>query len=99
MSFERLGVLPESDARFGDLSVVDLIGNTPLIRLTKAQIIQQGLALGVNFALTSSCYDPAADGAACGRCDSCSLRLKGFREAGKTDPRRYAIASADNSGR
>ena len=58
--------------------------HTPLIRLTKAQIIQQGLALGVDFALTSSCYDPAADGVACGRCDSCSLRLKGFREAGQT---------------
>ena len=67
--------------------------HTPLIRLTKAQIVQQGLALGVDFALTSSCYDPAADGAACGRCDSCTLRLKGFREAGQNDPRRYAIAT------
>lgn len=64
--------------------------HTPLVKMTKAQIIQQGIALGVDFALTSSCYDPAADGAACGRCDSCTLRLKGFREAGRTDPRAYS---------
>lgn len=64
--------------------------HTPLIHWTKAQIIQKGLDLGVDFALTSSCYDPAPDGAACGRCDSCSLRLKGFAELGREDPRRYA---------
>jgi 7-cyano-7-deazaguanine synthase len=64
--------------------------NTPLIDLTKAQIIQKGLELNVNYGVTSSCYDPAPDGAACGTCDSCRLRLKGFKEAGGTDPRRYA---------
>ena len=64
--------------------------HTPLIHWTKAQIIQKGLDLGVDFALTSSCYDPAPDGAACGRCDSCTLRLKGFAELGREDPRRYA---------
>jgi len=64
--------------------------HTPLIHWTKAQIIQKGLDLGVDFALTSSCYDPAPDAAACGRCDSCTLRLKGFREIGRDDPRRYA---------
>jgi 7-cyano-7-deazaguanine synthase len=64
--------------------------HTPLIHWTKAQIIQKGLDLGVDFALTSSCYDPAPDGAACGRCDSCTLRLKGFAELGRDDPRRYA---------
>jgi len=64
--------------------------HTPLIHLTKAQIIQKGLELGVDFAHTSSCYDPTPEGAACGRCDSCLLRLKGFREIGKQDPRRYA---------
>lgn len=64
--------------------------HTPLIHLTKAQIIQKGLELGVNYEATSSCYDPASDGAACGTCDSCRLRLKGFKEAGSEDPRKYA---------
>ena len=63
--------------------------HTPLIDLTKAQIIQRGLELGVDYANTTSCYDPAPDGAACGTCDSCRLRLKGFKEAGTTDPRPY----------
>lgn len=66
--------------------------HTPLINLTKAQIIQQGLDLGVDYALTTSCYDPAPDGAACGGCDACRLRLKGFAEAGQTDPIRYRAA-------
>jgi len=55
---------------------------TPLIRMTKAEIIRQGLALGVDYSLTHSCYDPLPDGTSCGECDSCQLRLKGFREAG-----------------
>ncbi len=63
--------------------------HTPLIQLTKAQIIQRGLNLGVDYSLTSSCYDPDPDGVACGRCDSCLLRLKGFAECGITDPIRY----------
>jgi 7-cyano-7-deazaguanine synthase len=62
---------------------------TPLIDLTKAQIIQLGLSLGVDYAATQSCYDPAPDGAACGHCDACHLRLKGFAEAGVKDPARY----------
>jgi len=64
--------------------------HAPLIELTKAQIIQAGLALGVDYAVTHSCYDPAADGGACGRCDACHLRRKGFAEAGVPDPTRYA---------
>ena len=60
--------------------------HTPLIRLTKAEIITKGTELGVDYALTSSCYDPAPDGAPCGRCDSCLLRQKGFSEAGVADP-------------
>ena len=60
--------------------------HTPLIDLTKAQIIARGLALGVDYALTSSCYDPSPTGAPCGQCDSCLLRLKGFRENGMEDP-------------
>ncbi|HXH10691.1 MAG TPA: 7-cyano-7-deazaguanine synthase QueC [Alphaproteobacteria bacterium] len=61
----------------------------PLIHLDKAQIIQRGLELGVDYALTHSCYDPAPDGTACGQCDSCLLRLKGFAEAGVADPIAY----------
>lgn len=63
--------------------------HAPLIDLSKAAIIQRGLALGVDYRLTHSCYDPAADGRSCGRCDSCLLRLKGFAEAGITDPIDY----------
>ena len=60
--------------------------HTPLIQLTKAQIIQRGLALGVDYGLTITCYDPTPEGAACGQCDACLLRLKGFAEAGVADP-------------
>jgi len=60
--------------------------HTPLIDLTKAQIIRRGLELGVDYGLTSSCYDPGADARPCGRCDSCQLRAKGFAEAGLVDP-------------
>jgi 7-cyano-7-deazaguanine synthase len=60
--------------------------HAPLIALSKAQIIQEGLRLGVDYAQTSSCYDPGADGRPCGRCDSCVLRAKGFAEAGAQDP-------------
>jgi 7-cyano-7-deazaguanine synthase len=63
--------------------------HTPLIRLSKAQIIQKGLSLGVDYSLTHSCYDPTEDGLACGQCDSCHLRLKGFQEAGVRDPVPY----------
>jgi len=62
--------------------------HTPLIELTKAQIIARGTALGVDYGLTSSCYDPGADGCPCGQCDSCLLRAKGFAEAGLADPLR-----------
>jgi 7-cyano-7-deazaguanine synthase len=63
--------------------------HTPLIQLTKAEIIRRGLALGVDYRWTSSCYDPDPQGRACGRCDSCLLRLKGFAEAGAVDPIAY----------
>lgn len=62
---------------------------TPLIRLTKAQIIKKGVELGVDYSLTHSCYDPSSQGLACGECDSCLLRKKGFKEAGISDPTRY----------
>ena len=65
--------------------------HAPLIELTKAEIIRAGLALGVDYGLTHSCYDPSDDGAACGRCDACALRRKGFAEAGVPDPTRYRV--------
>jgi len=63
--------------------------HTPLIDMSKAEIIKRGLELGVDYAMTISCYDPDAAGAACGHCDACQLRLKGFREAGLGDPVSY----------
>src|SRR5688572_1425691 len=66
--------------------------HAPLIHLTKAQIIQRGAELGVDYGMTHSCYDPDPQGRACGRCDSCILRRKGFAEAGVPDPTPYAPA-------
>jgi 7-cyano-7-deazaguanine synthase len=63
--------------------------HAPLLHMTKAQIIRRGSELGVDYGLTSSCYDPAPNGAACGRCDSCALRRRGFVESGIADPTRY----------
>ena len=64
--------------------------HVPLIEMTKAQIIRKGVELGINYGLTWNCYDPAPeDGRACGLCDSCQLRLKGFKEAGLDDPIAY----------
>ena len=68
---------------------------TPLIDLTKREIIELGQRLGVDYALTTSCYDPRADGAACGHCDACQLRLRGFSEAGTSDPAQYAPAAGE----
>lgn len=69
--------------------------HTPLIALSKRDIIEQGLALGVDYGITRTCYDPSPDGAACGRCDACLLRLKGFREAGLEDPAPYQTVSGE----
>jgi 7-cyano-7-deazaguanine synthase len=63
--------------------------HTPLLHLSKADIIRMGTDLGVDYALTHSCYDPTSDGLACGRCDSCVLRLNGFAQAGMSDPVPY----------
>jgi 7-cyano-7-deazaguanine synthase len=65
--------------------------HAPLIRMSKSQIIKKGIELGVDYSLTHSCYDPSASGEACGECDSCLLRLKGFMEAGFKDPVRYKM--------
>jgi len=64
--------------------------HAPLLSMSKSQIIQKGIELGVDFSLTHSCYDPTPDSLACGRCDSCRIRLEGFREAGLKDPIPYA---------
>ena len=63
--------------------------HSPLLKLTKAEIIREGVKLGVDYSLTLSCYDPDVEGRACGRCDSCALRKKGFVDAGVTDPTKY----------
>ena len=63
--------------------------HTPILRMTKAEIIRMGTRLGVDYSLTHSCYDPTTEGLACGRCDSCILRRKGFAQAGLVDPMRY----------
>lgn len=68
--------------------------HAPLLHLTKAGIVARGLELGVDFGLTRTCYDPTPEGLACGRCDACTLRRKGFAELGLTDPAPYAPAGA-----
>ena len=68
--------------------------HTPLVRLSKAEIIRRGTALGVDYRLTHSCYDPDPAGLSCGRCDACRLRLKGFAEAGLEDPLPYQKAES-----
>ena len=67
--------------------------HTPLIELTKGEIVARGLSLGVDYSLTSTCYDPSAEGLACGSCDACLLRLKGFAEIGMGDPARYVVTA------
>lgn len=71
--------------------------HAPLLKLTKKEIIEWGLALGVDYRLTHSCYDPDPEGRACGACDSCQLRLRGFAEAGQADPVAYQQGSDDRS--
>jgi 7-cyano-7-deazaguanine synthase len=86
-AFERMANLA---TKAGVEGVLRFRIHAPLISLTKAQIIRRGLELGVDYGLTSSCYDPSPDGA-CGECDSCVLRRRGFAEAGIADPIRYRL--------
>ena len=86
-AFERMANLA---TRSGVEGRTRLTIRTPLISLTKAAIIRLGVSLGVDYAATTSCYDPGQRGEACGRCDACQLRLKGFSEAGLEDPIEYA---------
>lgn len=82
-AFERMANLATKAGVEGKLK---LKIRTPLIRMTKAEIIRKGLELGVDYGMTHSCYDPSPDGKACGQCDSCVLRKKGFQDAGVPDP-------------
>jgi 7-cyano-7-deazaguanine synthase len=84
-AFERMASL----ATRAGLEGGGIVIHAPLIHLSKADIIRRGQGLGVDFGLTHSCYDPAPGGAACGACDACLLRARGFREAGIPDPTRY----------
>jgi 7-cyano-7-deazaguanine synthase len=86
-AYERLANLAVKAAVEGRM-VVKI--RTPLIAMTKAEIIRTGIRLGVDYSLTHSCYDPPEDGTACGLCDSCHFRRKGFQEAGIPDPTQYA---------
>ncbi len=86
-AFERMANLATKSGVEG-MTKINI--RTPVIRLTKAQIIKKGMELGIDYSVTHSCYDPSPQGLACGRCDSCSLRKKGFKEAGVDDPTRYA---------
>ena len=85
-AFERMANLATKVAVEGKMKIKI---QTPLIHLTKAEIIQKGIELGVDYGITHSCYDPSSEGKACGQCDSCLLRKKGFSEAGIEDPTRY----------
>jgi 7-cyano-7-deazaguanine synthase len=85
-AFERMANLA---TRGGVEGTTPVRIRTPLIDLTKAQIIHRGLELGVDYSLTQSCYDPDESGRACGHCDACQLRLRGFLEAGSRDPAEY----------
>lgn len=85
-SFERMANLA---TKAGVEGITRVKIHTPLIEMTKAQIIQKGVELGLDYHMTHSCYDPSADGKACGQCDSCLLRKKGFEGAGVPDPTEY----------
>jgi 7-cyano-7-deazaguanine synthase len=90
-AFERLATLATRSGVEGRGAVRI---RAPLLHLSKREIIQLGTRLGVDYADTTSCYDPAADGTACGRCDACALRRRGFAEGGVDDPTRYAAPAA-----
>jgi 7-cyano-7-deazaguanine synthase len=87
-SFERMANLA---TKAGVEGITRVKIHTPIIEMTKAQIIQKGAELGVDYGITHSCYDPSLEGKACGQCDSCLLRKKGFEEAGVSDPTEYAL--------
>ncbi|MBW1753131.1 MAG: 7-cyano-7-deazaguanine synthase QueC [Deltaproteobacteria bacterium] len=85
-AFQRMANLA---TKAGVQGITQIKIQTPLINMTKAQIIQKGIELGIDYALTHSCYDPTPQGLACSRCDSCILRKNGFKDAGIKDPTKY----------
>jgi 7-cyano-7-deazaguanine synthase len=87
-AFQRLAQLATKAGVEGSLQFKI---HTPLITMTKSQIIRRGTELGVDYGLTHSCYDPASDGRSCGRCDACLIRRQGFADAGLADPLEYAV--------
>ncbi len=87
-AFQRMANLATKAAVEGEMKIRI---QTPLIHMTKAEIITRGVELGVDYGMTLSCYDPSPDGKSCARCDSCLLRKKGFREAGIKDPTEYLV--------
>lgn len=91
-AFERMARLATRVGVEGEMKPITI--RTPLIDLSKKEIIELGLKLGVDYSMTTSCYDPDESGAACGHCDACQLRLKGFEEAGSKDPGRYQAGVA-----
>lgn len=95
-AFERMANLATKAAVAGNQHVTI---HTPLMTLSKAEIIRRGIALGVDYGLTLSCYDPSPDGRACGHCDACQIRLRGFAEAGLRDPAPYQSAAPPASDR
>jgi len=88
-AFEKMARLA---TRSGVEGTAPVTIRTPLIDLSKKEIIELGLKLGVDYSMTTSCYDPGAAGEACGHCDACQLRLRGFEEAGSRDPANYAAS-------
>jgi 7-cyano-7-deazaguanine synthase len=92
VAFERMANLA---TRGGVEGTTPIRIQTPLLELTKREIVQLGHSLGVDYAMTLSCYDPSASGEACGHCDACTLRLKGFAEAGSRDPAAYVAPPND----
>ena len=95
-AFERLANLATAAAVEGRTRIRI---RAPLLHLTKREIIALGTGLGVDYGMTTSCYDPRPDGSACGHCDACQLRLRGFAEGGLRDPARYADGSGTTPGR
>jgi 7-cyano-7-deazaguanine synthase len=87
-AYERMANLA---TRAGTEGGVEFKIHTPLIEMSKRQIIETGLGLGVDYSMTTSCYDPSPSGESCGSCDACLLRLKGFAESGHADPIRYRV--------
>ncbi|MBW1679698.1 MAG: 7-cyano-7-deazaguanine synthase QueC [Deltaproteobacteria bacterium] len=91
-AFERMANL---GTKVGVEGTTKIKIRTPLIHMTKAEIIRKGIELGVDYSMTHSCYDPSPEGKACGQCDSCLLRKKGFKEAGVPDPIEYVGGETD----